>query len=52
MTDDYDFAIAQMNERAEAVGKPPAYAYEDFVALIDKYGIHHNAVVSWFRHDR
>lgn len=27
----------------------PSYSDQDFLALIDKYGIHHNVVMGWFR---
>ena len=35
------------NEQRKAVGYSMAYTGEDFDRVINKYGIHHNAVISY-----
>lgn len=37
------------NKQREHNGQSMAYVDADFFRLIDKYGIHHNAVVSFIR---
>lgn len=39
------------NQQRELLGHSMAYTHEDFVAVIERYGIHHNAVISFFRGD-
>ena len=39
------------NKQREAVGSSMAYVEEDFLKLPDKYGIHHNAVISYLLDD-
>lgn len=36
------------NQMREALGDAPAYGYEHFSAVMERYGIHHNAVVTFF----
>ena len=36
------------NEQRKAVGTSMAYSGEDFDRVINKYGIHHNAIISYF----
>jgi hypothetical protein len=35
-------AMISENKQREIEGKSMAYTHEDFVGLIDEYGIHHN----------
>lgn len=36
------------NEEKKSQGKPPTYSEQDFLYLIHKQGIHHNAVIEIF----
>ena len=36
------------NEQRKAVGASMAYTEEAFSKLINKYGIHHNSIISYF----
>lgn len=40
--------MASTNATMLAMGNGPKYLTEDFEALIEKYGIHHNAVIALF----
>lgn len=37
------------NMQRHALGQSMAYVHADFMAVIDKYGIHHNAILSTFQ---
>lgn len=37
------------NKQREIEGYSPAYTLKDFVKLIERYGIHHNAVIDMLR---
>lgn len=41
-------AMKAANWMREMQGHTIAYGEEDFLALIDKYGLHHNAVLTMF----
>lgn len=41
-------AMKAANKRREDQGFSPAYGEEEFLALIDKYGVHHNGALSTF----
>ena len=41
-------AMEAENKIREAQGDSPAYGSDAFVGLIEKYGIHHNAIFSFF----
>jgi hypothetical protein len=41
-------AMKAENRRREDQGKSLAYGEEEFASLIDKYGLHHNAVITIF----
>ena len=43
-------SMKAMNYERDAQGLAQAYNEEAFLDLIEKYGIHHNAVIGWF-HD-
>ena len=43
--------IAENQHRASN-GHSPLYGYDEFVALIDKHGIHHNAVLTVMQNGR
>jgi hypothetical protein len=36
------------NRQREYCGNAMAYGYEEFMAVIERYGIHHNAVCNFF----
>lgn len=42
-------AMQAANQQEIHIGKPPIYGETTFRALIDSYGIHHNAVLAMFR---
>lgn len=44
--------MAQENAVDVANGRPPTYAIIDFNMLMEKYGIHHNAVIAFFNQGR
>jgi hypothetical protein len=37
-------AMKAENYRCEQAGLPHRYKYEDFMGLLDKYGIHYNSI--------
>lgn len=37
------------NTQREKSGYSPAFVFDDFSAVIEKYGIHHNAVIGLFQ---
>lgn len=39
-------AMKAANKRREDQGHSPAYGEEEFLALIDKWGVHHNGALS------
>lgn len=41
-------AYQAVNDNKRHLGQPPVYGKQDFEALIEQYGVHHNAVVGMF----
>ena len=41
--------MAAENAYWQSMGQSPAYRMEDFEAVINKYGIHSNSIMDWFR---
>ena len=41
-------AMEAQNRQDASVGRNPTYVQSDFLGLIEKYGLHHNAVVGTF----
>lgn len=42
-------AMQAANTADAAAGRSPSFTSEDFLQLINSYGIHHNAVLTLFR---
>lgn len=38
-------AMKAQNQYRASIDEQPEYKYEDFMSLVNKYGIHHNAAV-------
>lgn len=41
-------AMVVANSRCQQLGDVPVYTEDHFRALIDNYGLHHNAVIGFF----
>ncbi len=46
------FGMIAENMQRQVLGESMAYTYKDFDNLINKHGIHHNAVLSLLDHHR